>query len=178
MRPLKVFSILTITLLAISTSSCKKTDNETSMLSSLEEQSAKEPLKLTDAEKKIIAENENTLRVTKECVKCDFRGAEFRAANLGGADLSNAKLSYADLRSANLNDVIISCADLRRADLSNARLNYSDFQEADLSNARLSYADLRGVNLWWTKLPEKLSNAVFEGAKTGPENTWLLRGKL
>jgi len=113
-----------------------------------------------------------------ECVKCDFRGAELRAANLGGADLSNAKLSYADLRSANLNDVIISCADLRGADLSNARLNYSDFQEADLSNARLSYADLRGVNLWWTKLPEKLSNAVFKGAKTGPVNTWRLRGKL
>ena len=124
MRPLKVFSILTITLLAISTSSCKKTDNETSMLSSLEEQLAKQPLKLTDEEKKIIAENENTLRVYRECERCDLRGAE-----------------------------------LRGADLNSAILNYSDFREADLREADLSYAD-------------------FEGAKTGPEHAWLLRGKL
>ena len=57
MQPFKILSIVTLTLLAISTSSCKTADTETSMVSSSKKQSTLEPILLTAADKKKIQEN-------------------------------------------------------------------------------------------------------------------------
>ena len=122
MQPFKILSILTLTLLAISTSSCKTADTETSMVSSSNEQSAIEPLKLTEAEKKKIQENVKTLENTNKCRICDLRGAVLILE-----DLRNADLSYANLRNADLRNADLIFADLRNADLRNADLRYANF---------------------------------------------------
>ena len=67
--------------------------------------------------------------------------ANFRDANLRGADLQGANLRDADLQGANLRD-----ADLRDADLQGANLRDADLRDADLRDADLRDADLQGAN--------------------------------
>ena len=157
MRPFKILSIVTLTFLAISTSSCKTADTETSMLSSSEEQSAIEPLKLTEAEKKIIDENVETLENTNACIKCDLRGAELtnaglRFGNLTGANLTGASLRWADLAKANLEGADLTKANLQWANLTGANLEHSYLTKADLMDADLTGANLKGASLRWAKL--------------------------
>jgi len=180
MRPFKILSIVTLTFLAISTSSCKTADTETSMLSSSEEQSAIEPLKLTEAEKKIIDENVETLENTNACIKCDLRGAKLIGAWLNNADLAKADLTGANLTGANLIDADLIEAKLTGANLTGANLELASLVEAnltkaDLSKARLGWADLTKANLtkadlskarlWWADLVEaNLTGANLTGA--------------
>jgi hypothetical protein len=69
----------------------------------------------------------------------DARGASFRGAELGQADLSRTRFGGADLGSAELDQ-----ARLRDADLREARLTGASLIQADLRGA-----DLRGASLWW-----------------------------
>ena len=177
MQPFKILSIVTLTFLAISTSSCKTADTETSMLSSSEEQSAIEPLKLTEAEKKIIDENVETLKMTNACIECDLRGADLRGADLRGADLEYSDLEGANLTKANLLGAYLTEAKLTKANLEWADLTSANLEWADLTKADLEEADLSGAKIFGTTLPEDLKNAIFKGAKTGPVNTVRLLGK-
>ena len=76
MQAFKILSIVTLTIIAISTSSCNPADSENSKVSSLSKHFGIEPIKLTEAEKKIIQENIKTLKETNKCLRCDLRGME------------------------------------------------------------------------------------------------------
>ena len=59
---------------------------------------------------------------TKECARCDLRGANLKSANLEYADLRAAYLYGADLRGASLEG-----ADLTDANLRGAKIDLTDF---------------------------------------------------
>ncbi|GIS90370.1 MAG: hypothetical protein CM1200mP20_04110 [Pseudomonadota bacterium] len=89
---------------------------------------------------------------TKECPKCDLRGAvlpgrDLRETNLSNADLNGARLDRADLNGANLTGTYLFGANLSTADLRGAQLI-----NADLRKANLSQADLRGAYLLMANL--------------------------
>ena len=207
MRPLKVLSILTFTLLAISSTSSYSCGTPRYYETSTESNWNRTLIELTNAEEREIEANVLKLCRKRACGdwgedECDLRGANLRGANLYltwiRGDARGADLRRAYLRSANIEKVDFSGADLREARLpsvraqkvnfSGANLRGAELFGADLMKANLSGADLRetdicGVdfreaNLWETKLPDYLCDAKFEGAKTGSFNAARLRGKL
>ncbi|MGC5246344.1 pentapeptide repeat-containing protein [Gordonia sp. DT219] len=72
----------------------------------------------------------------------DFRGADLRGLNLGGAWFSDADIRGVVLRDSRLNGACLSAADARGADLTNAQL-----RKADLSDCNAAQAVLRGAYL-------------------------------
>ncbi|MGC4934496.1 pentapeptide repeat-containing protein [Gordonia sp. DT30] len=72
----------------------------------------------------------------------DFRGADLRGLNLGGAWFSDADLRGVILRGSRLNGACLSAADARGADLTDAHL-----RKADLSDCNAAQAVLRGACL-------------------------------
>ena len=126
------------------------------------------------------------LKATKECNKCDLRGADLSRldiywaklteanlsganltnANLGGARLIGANLTGANLTGANLSRTRLQWANLKGANLSEADLRYANLISADLTNANLEGANLEGANLKNANLEgANLSEANLTGAK-------------
>lgn len=102
-----------------------------------------------------VSERVKRLLETKECVRCDLRGAD-----LAKADLDKANLEGANLQGANL-----SKAELNRAYLVGANLNEANLVDADLDQAKLLYASLVEANLTKAKLLEaNLTNANLQAA--------------
>jgi len=66
---------------------------------------------------------------TKQCTRCNLRGASLNGANLVGADLSDADLSNADLRGANMLG-----AHLTNANMSNAKLGGAIMPDGNIHN--------------------------------------------
>ena len=206
MRPLKVLSILTFTLLAISSTSSYSCSTPRYYETSTESNWNRTPIELTNAEERKIEANVLKLCRKRACGawgedECDLRGANLRGANLyltwirgdaRGADLRRAYLrnaviegdfSGADLREARLPKVLAREVNFSGANLRGAELFGADLMKANLSGADLRETDICGVdfreaNLWETKLPDYLCDAKFEGAKTGSFNAARLRGKL
>jgi uncharacterized protein YjbI with pentapeptide repeats len=91
--------------------------------------------------------------------------ADFKAANLGGLDLSGidlrgANLSHADLVNTNLSGAQVNRANLRSSRLAGARLTNADLSKADLDGAQLS-----PVRPDSTVLEEGLDGIDASGAK-------------
>ena len=77
---------------------------------------------------------------TKECVRCDLRGANLKSANLEYADLRAAYLYGADLRGASLEG-----ADLTDANLRGAKIDLTDFlnvMSAKFCNTTMLYGEI------------------------------------
>ena len=77
---------------------------------------------------------------TKECVRCDLRGANLKSANLEYADLRAAYLYGADLRGASLEG-----ADLTDANLRDAKIDLTDFlnvMSAKFCNTTMLYGEI------------------------------------
>ena len=70
--------------------------------------------------------------------------ADFRGANLSGANLYKAYLKYADFRGADLRGAYLRYADLRDACLIGANIRYACLIGAELSGAELSGANFEG----------------------------------
>lgn len=124
------------------------------------------------------------LHFTKQCRRCDLRGADLRGANLGGADLREAQLEGAYLGGANLWGINLESASLEGANLvganlGDAKLGGANLEGASLADANLEGADLGGANLrnaklWDAKLWDaKLWDANLENANLSGAN---LRG--
>lgn len=102
--------------------------------------------------------------------RADFRGADLKGANLKEADLEEAdlkgaNLEEADLREANLKGADLKWANLKGADLSEANLERVDLRYADLENADLEKANLKGANLEVANLKwANLEEANLKGA--------------
>jgi uncharacterized protein YjbI with pentapeptide repeats len=77
---------------------------------------------------------------TKECARCDLRGANLKSANLEYADLRAAYLYGADLRGASLEG-----ADLTDANLRGAKIDLTDFlnvMSAKFCNTTMLYGEI------------------------------------
>ena len=123
-----------------------------------------------------ITQQIQRLLETKECIRCDLRGADLSNtdltnANLEGANLSNANLNNANLEeaylvSANLSQADLTAADLGAANLTLALLTNSILKESDLQGANLQKADLQKANLEeaYLRAPAFLQEANLEGA--------------
>src|SRR4028119_890201 len=68
------------------------------------------------------------LRETRECPKCNLRGANLESTYLRDANLRRANLSNANLRSADLSGAYLSDANLRGTNLRGADLRGADLQ--------------------------------------------------
>src|SRR4051812_14340309 len=79
---------------------------------------------------------------TRECVRCDLAGENFKRR-----DLSNSDLTGANLKGANLHDAKLAGAHLGGAGLSRSNLNKADLRRADLTGANLREAMMYGANL-------------------------------
>ena len=80
------------------------------------------------------------LLTTKECVRCDLRGANLKSADLEHANLRAAYLYGADLRGASLEG-----ADLTDANLLDAKINLTDFlnvMSAKFCNTTMLYGEI------------------------------------
>lgn len=120
---------------------------------------------------------------TRNCPKCDLRGADLRWANLRGADLRGADLRNTQLGEANLDESNLEKADLRGAEFVNSvpfRRRYegshgsrimegNSFRPATIRNANMRSANLSGTNLSDVKMREAdLSNANLERVRILP----------
>ncbi|MFB2895868.1 pentapeptide repeat-containing protein, partial [Aerosakkonemataceae cyanobacterium BLCC-F50] len=83
---------------------------------------------------------------TRQCIKCDLRGANLEKAKLEGANLEGANLAGANLEGANLKSAYLVGANFSKANLTKAQLEAAKLMVADLSEANLQNADLQGVN--------------------------------
>jgi len=122
------------------------------------------------------------MTASRDCHRCDLRGAslylaklpnaDLRGVNLGCSnircvDLTYANLAGADLSGANLTDAILTRANLTGADLSDANLTgatlgWANLTGADLTGANLSETDLFEANL------DGVIGADFSGAEEVP----------
>lgn len=84
---------------------------------------------------------------TKECVRCDLRGANLSSADLEGVNLEGANLAGANLQGADIEKAYLVGANLDKANLTGADLRKVNFTLASLQEAVLENADLRAVNL-------------------------------
>jgi uncharacterized protein YjbI with pentapeptide repeats len=119
---------------------------------------------------------------------CNFRDANLRGADLGGASLLWANFTGADLTRSNLAKAALGeakfrkanlqSADLRRADLGRARFKGANLTNANLAHADLSQTDLRGTNLTGTGLvgaklfKTKLAGATLAGCYVYGVSVW------
>jgi serine/threonine protein kinase len=85
------------------------------------------------------------LRETRQCQRCNLRGADLRGVDLRAANLRGANLAGADLRSSYLKSVDLTDANLTDADLRGAYLESANLTDANLRGANLKSADLRGA---------------------------------
>jgi len=102
--------------------------------------------------------------------KADFRiaqlqGADLSGAQLQGANLAQAQLAGADLSGAQLQGANLVLAQLAGADLSGAQLQGANLARAQLAGADLVDARLQDALLWKAQAPgANLSRASFHGA--------------
>jgi uncharacterized protein YjbI with pentapeptide repeats len=93
------------------------------------------------------------------------KAADFRGADLNGANFCDASLSGADFNGASLCGTNFSGADLSKADLSGANLVEANLSGANLNGASLRFSDLKGADLRYTTLRNAdLRNANLRGA--------------
>ncbi len=97
---------------------------------------------------------------TKQCIKCDLRGANLEKAKLEAANLEGANLEGANLAGADLKNTYLVGANFSKANLTKANLEAAKLMAANLSEANLFDADLQGANLQGANLQSvNLSNA-------------------
>lgn len=99
-----------------------------------------------------VADNIQLLLDTKECPRCNLKGADLSNANLERAYLVGANLSNANLHQANFENSIMFLASLENSNLSNANLQATNLQYSNLNNADLTQANLDGNGLNVTQL--------------------------
>jgi len=121
-----------------------------------------------------IYSNENAVRrllFTRQCSRCDLRGADLRGANLRGVDLWGAKLGGAYLGGANLWGTKLEKANLEGANLAGANLGDANLEGANFEGTNLEDANLEKANLEKANLKSaKLWNAKLLNAKLGQAN--------
>jgi uncharacterized protein YjbI with pentapeptide repeats len=98
---------------------------------------------------------------TKECIRCDLRGADLAGANLNEANLEGASLQGANLQGTTLVRAYLVGANLSQANLTEAVLTGSNLTLASLTESSLEGADLSAANLQGANL--QLAN--LKGAK-------------
>jgi uncharacterized protein YjbI with pentapeptide repeats len=101
-----------------------------------------------------------------EGVAMDLEGAKLEGANLSKAQLTQSNfnrstLEHASLKGARLKDASFRDASLVGADLSGAHLNGADFSGADLRGANLSGARMEPT-FFRAKIEAKLDGALFD----------------
>lgn len=104
------------------------------------------------------------LLTSRQCPRCDLRGADLVHADLRGANLQGAVLVGANLGRANLQASNLQGADLRQASLLGANLSGTQLQGARLDGADLRQADLQGAQV----NPVSLQRAHLQGAQHLP----------
>lgn len=110
------------------------------------------------------ADHLQQLLQTRNCPRCDLRGAGLVYADLSGADLSGADLRGANLSRANLSTANLSGADLRGTSFYGANLTAVDLQGAQLGGADLREAVVVNASFGGADL----TNAAVEGAVALP----------
>lgn len=113
-----------------------------------------------------VADAVSQLLTTKECVRCDLRGADLQNANLNNSNLEGANLQGANLQNANLETAYLVGANLEKADLRNANLRHANLAMAFLPEARLDRAKMKNINLQGATL----KSANLEGGQLSPAN--------
>lgn len=106
------------------------------------------------------------LLTTKECVRCDLRGADLQNADLENANLEGANLQGANLKNANLETAYLVGANLEKADLSDANLRHANLAMALLPEATLQRSKMKNVNLQGSIL----KSANLQDAQLSPAN--------
>jgi len=91
---------------------------------------------------------------TKQCVRCDLRGADLTGEDLDEANLEGANLEGANLKDTSLEGAYLVSANLNQANLTEADLESSNLSLASLNEAVLEDADLRAVNLQGANLQQ------------------------
>lgn len=107
------------------------------------------------------------LLTTKQCPRCDLRGADLVHANLSGADLQGALLIGANLSRADLSHADLRGSDLRQASLFGTNLANSKLTGSLMAGADLREADLSGAVIVTKKQPKETNQLNTEdGTKT------------
>jgi len=101
---------------------------------------------------------------SRQCPRCDLRGADLVHADLRGANLQGAVLVGANLGRANLQASNLQGADLRQASLLGADLSGARLQDARLDGTDLREADLHGAEV----SAASLQRAHVQGARHLP----------